>query len=61
MKEGKFGTKCEEGYDFRTALLKVEAEESVFPSKYLFSPLILCLILMSNSSALSTKGLSEAC
>lgn len=48
-------------YDFRTALLKVEADENVFPSRYLFSPLILCLILMSNSSALTTKGVSEAC
>lgn len=50
-----------QAYDFRTALLKVEADENVLPSRYLFSPLILCLILMSNSSAPTTKGVSEAC
>jgi hypothetical protein len=42
-------------------LLKVEADENVLPSRYLFSPLILCLILLSNSSALSVNGVSEAC
>lgn len=48
-------------YEFLTALLKVDADENVFPSRYLFSPLILCFILTSNSSALTTKGVSEAC
>lgn len=48
-------------YDFRTALLNVEADENVFPSKYLFSPVILCLILWSKSSAFRLKGVSEAC
>jgi len=50
-----------QAYEFRTALLKVDADENVFPSRYLFSPLILCFILRSNSSAFSTKGESEAC
>ena len=48
-------------YDFRTALLNVEADENVLPSRYLLSPSILCLILVSNSSALSINGESEAC
>ena len=50
-----------QAYEFRTALLKVDADENVFPSRYLFSPLILCFILRSNSSAFGTKGESEAC
>ena len=48
-------------YDLRMALLKVEADVNVFPSRYLFSPLILNLVFRSSSSALSTNGLSEAC
>jgi hypothetical protein len=48
-------------YEFLTALLRVDADENVFPSRYLFSPLILCFILTSNSSAPSKKGVSEAC
>lgn len=48
-------------YEVRTTLLSVEADENVFPSMYLFSPLILCFILMSISSALSNIGESDAC
>lgn len=48
-------------HDFRTALLKVEDDVNVLPSRYLFSPLILCLILRSSSSALSVNGESDAC
>lgn len=47
-------------HDFLTALLKVEEEVNVWPSRYLFSPSIICLILWSSSSAFSVKGLSDA-
>ena len=48
-------------YELRTVLLKVEADVNVFPSRYPFSPLILCLILRSSSSTLRSNGESEAC
>lgn len=54
-------TKWDWPYEVRTTLLRVEADENVFPSMYLFSPLILCFILRSNSSAFSKNGESDAC
>lgn len=48
-------------YDDRTALLSMEADVNVLPSRYLFSPLILCFILRSNSSESSESGESDAC
>lgn len=48
-------------YDFRTALLKVDADENVLPSRNLFSPFILCLILRSSSSAFNAIGESDDC
>jgi hypothetical protein len=48
-------------YELRTALLKVDDDKNVLPSRYLFSSLILSFILMSSSSALRSNGESEAC
>lgn len=46
--------------DILTALLSIEADANVLPSRYLFSPLILCRILKSNSSASCVNGESDA-